>query len=244
MLPPSITALLLAGAALAAATTIPVSVGKNGLTFDPSMIHASVGDVIEFRYWPLNHSVVAGDFSSACRPASSGGFYSGFFPTKAGTVNSQVFRVTVSHTNPVPIYCAQNTGQHCRNGMVAVINPSEAQTLESYASLARSAGNAVAPPGGPFGGVVAPASNPGGMGVSSSSSAASSTAHSSSSSSASGGSTSAAQTTTVTTPPASSTTGGSATTTTSKPSGTGNAAAGVAVPVAGLVAVAVGAFFV
>ena len=87
MLTPSTTALLLAGAGLAAAATIPVSVGKNGLTFDPSMIHAAVGDVIEFRYWPLNHSVVAGDFSSACRPASSGGFNSGFFPTKAGTVN-------------------------------------------------------------------------------------------------------------------------------------------------------------
>ncbi len=87
MLPASTAALLLAGAGLATAATIPVSVGKNGLTFDPSTIHASVGDVVEFHYWPLNHSVVAGDFSSACRPASSGGFFSGFFPTKAGTVN-------------------------------------------------------------------------------------------------------------------------------------------------------------
>jgi len=42
--------------------------------------------------------------------------------------------------------------------MVAAINPAEAGslTLEAYASLARNAGNAVSPAGGPFGGVVAP----------------------------------------------------------------------------------------
>ena len=86
MLPP--TTLLLAGAGLTAAVTIiPVSVGKSGLTFAPDVIRAQVGDVIEFRYWPLNHSIVAGDFSHACRPAASNGFFSGFFSTRAGTVN-------------------------------------------------------------------------------------------------------------------------------------------------------------
>jgi plastocyanin len=88
------TTLLLAGAGLAAAVAIiPVSVGKSGLTFAPNVIHAQVGDVIEFRYWPLNHSVVAGDFSNACRPAASNGFFSGFFSTKAGTIN--VLRTTL-----------------------------------------------------------------------------------------------------------------------------------------------------
>ncbi len=82
------TTLLLAGADLAAAvTTIPVSVGKTGITFDPDVIQAQVGDVIEFRYWPLNHSVVAGDFYNACRPAAFNGFFSGFFPTEVGAVN-------------------------------------------------------------------------------------------------------------------------------------------------------------
>jgi plastocyanin len=86
MLSPTI--LLLAGTGLTAAVTIiPVSVGKSGLTFAPDMIRAQVGDVIEFRYWPLKHSVIAGDFSNACRPAASNGFFSGFFSTKAGTVN-------------------------------------------------------------------------------------------------------------------------------------------------------------
>ncbi|KAL2262261.1 hypothetical protein VTK26DRAFT_1943 [Humicola hyalothermophila] len=147
----------LAGQAFAA--TIPVSVGRDGLTFDPNVIHAHEGDVIEFRFWPRNHSVVAGDFHDGCRPArrEGDGFFSGFFPTEPGTVNDQVFRVTVTHTGPVPVYCSQNNGQHCRNGMVAVINPAGRFTLEAYAALARNVpgGNATSPQGGPFGGVVA-----------------------------------------------------------------------------------------
>ena len=101
------TTVLLAGAGLAAAATIPVSIGKNDMTFDPAIIHAAVGDVIEFRYWPWNHSVVAGDFSSACRPASSGGFFSGFFPTQAGTVN-----VTLPHFLPFPSPPTTNPTTH------------------------------------------------------------------------------------------------------------------------------------
>ncbi|KAH6632261.1 Cupredoxin, partial [Chaetomium tenue] len=134
----------------AAAATIPMSVGKNGLTFEPNMIHAQEGDVVEFRFWPRNHSVVAGHFNEACRPASENGFFSGFFPTQPDTVNAEVFRVTVTHTNPVPVYCSQNTGQHCKNGMVAVINPAGVGrlTLAAYAALARAAGNATSPPGG------------------------------------------------------------------------------------------------
>ncbi len=81
------TTLLLATASLSAASTIPVLVGKTGLTFEPNLIHANQGDVIEFQFFAKNHSVVAGDFTTACRPASSGGFYSGFFPTAAGVAN-------------------------------------------------------------------------------------------------------------------------------------------------------------
>jgi plastocyanin len=75
---------LLAATGIAAAATIPVSVGMNGLTFEPNEIHAQQDDVIEFRFWPRNHSVVAGDFNNACRPAEENGFFSGFFPTQQG----------------------------------------------------------------------------------------------------------------------------------------------------------------
>ncbi|KAK4240543.1 hypothetical protein C8A03DRAFT_41961 [Achaetomium macrosporum] len=231
MLSPS--ALLLVGlAAHAVATTIPVSVGRNGLTFEPNMIHAHEGDVIEFRFWPRNHSVVAGTFDSACRPASEGGFYSGFFPTQPGTVNAQVFRVTVTRTNPVPIYCSQNNGQHCKNGMVAVINPAGSGhlTLDAYAALAREAGNAVSPAGGGFGGEVAP-----NEAASSSSGSSSTTATGTVTETVTQIESAGTQTETET---------GVTTTATTTTTTTTTTTGSVAAPVAGLVAVALGAFFV
>jgi len=76
----------LVGQALAA-NTIPVAVGKDGLTFTPNIIRAHSGDVIEFRFWPRNHGVVAGDFEHAGRPTHRGGVFSGFFPAQPGMVN-------------------------------------------------------------------------------------------------------------------------------------------------------------
>lgn len=69
-------------ARLAAAETIIIESGNT--YFQPSNVNASVGDVLEFHFLPNNHSVVMGDFSSPCEPASTGGFYSGFLPSSKG----------------------------------------------------------------------------------------------------------------------------------------------------------------
>ncbi|KAK4159830.1 hypothetical protein QBC43DRAFT_121863 [Cladorrhinum sp. PSN259] len=150
---------LLIAAGLAAqqvsAIQFNVSVGRNGLTFEPNQIRAARDDVIEFRFWPRNHSVVAGRFNEACVPAAAGsGFYSGFLPTAPDTINAQVFRIRINNTDPIVFYCSQNNGQHCRNGMYGIINPTMggASTLSGYGQLARQAGNATSPSGGPFGG--------------------------------------------------------------------------------------------
>lgn len=67
------------------ATTTVVNVGQNGaFTFAPDTIQAQPGDVLEFHFFGLNHSVVMGDFANACQPAARGGFYSGFFPVSSG----------------------------------------------------------------------------------------------------------------------------------------------------------------
>jgi len=143
----------------------------------------------------------------------------------------------------MPIYCSQNTGQHCKNGMVAVINPAGVGrlTLEAYAALARNAGNATSPQGGAFGGQVAPNQAAASSTTASGGGGSTATQTGSSSQTETGGSetTQAAATTTTGTGGATTTT-----TTTGVPTRTGNAAAGVGVPVAGLMAVAVGAFFV
>lgn len=72
----------------ASAAIKPISVGRDGLTFDPNTTTAAIGDIIEFRFWARNHSVVAGHFTQACVPASRGGFFSGFIPTAAGARNA------------------------------------------------------------------------------------------------------------------------------------------------------------
>jgi plastocyanin len=69
--------------AVASAKTIRIDVGQSGLTFTPNDITAAVGDILEFHYHPTNHSVVAADFATPCKPKAEGGFYSGFFPTTA-----------------------------------------------------------------------------------------------------------------------------------------------------------------
>lgn len=80
----------------ASAVIKPISVGRDGLTFDPNTTTAAIGDIIEFRFWARNHSVVAGHFTQGCVPASRGGFFSGFIPTAAGARN-------VRTSSPYPI---------------------------------------------------------------------------------------------------------------------------------------------
>lgn len=80
-------------ARLSAAETIVIEGGNT--YFKPSSVNASVGDVLEFHFLPNNHSVVMGDLSKPCEPASTGGFYSGFLPTEDGQ-NVGLSRETVS----------------------------------------------------------------------------------------------------------------------------------------------------
>ncbi len=68
----------------ATAATVRIDVGQSGLTFSPNSATAAKGDIIEFHFHPINHSVVMGDFSNPCKPAQTGGFYSGFMPTSSG----------------------------------------------------------------------------------------------------------------------------------------------------------------
>lgn len=82
------TALL---ASSASAATISIAVGESGLTFSPNSTTAAVGDVLEFTFYPKNHTVVQGAFNSPCDVGSvTAGFYSGFMPTSSGT-NVSIF---------------------------------------------------------------------------------------------------------------------------------------------------------
>lgn len=94
-------------AARATAATTKINVGQSGLSFSPNSVTASMGDTLEFHFFPQNHSVVMGDFNNACQPASSGGFYSGFMPTSSGEavrslpLGPYLFSVTSSRHCPI-----------------------------------------------------------------------------------------------------------------------------------------------
>ncbi|KAF1995485.1 Cupredoxin, partial [Amniculicola lignicola CBS 123094] len=125
--------------ATALSATITVSVGKKGesadITFTPSSVKAAVGDIVQFKFWPKNHSVAQAAFAKPCEPLANG-FWSGYVPTTdLATAASTTFEYTVTNASaPVWFYCTQ--GQHCTNGMVGVINENTASgnTLEKFAA--------------------------------------------------------------------------------------------------------------
>lgn len=79
-------------AANAAAKTIQIKVGGNGLDFSPNSVKADKGDVIEYHFLKNKHSVVAGDFTKGCSPQTPGGFYSGTIDASGSTVSTRIMR--------------------------------------------------------------------------------------------------------------------------------------------------------
>ncbi|KAL7942233.1 Cupredoxin [Trichoderma barbatum] len=139
--------------AVASAKTVRIDVGKSPFTFTPNDIKADVGDILEFHYHPINHSVVAADFAAPCKPKAEGGFYSGWFPTKSGE-NENVFQVEVNDTKPIWFYCSQTVGNHCGAGMVGAVNANVNKTFDAFKSAAEKVTTNESPKNGPFGGKI------------------------------------------------------------------------------------------
>lgn len=64
--------------------THTVDVGEHGLSFDPDTITAAPGDMVEFHFYPGNHSVAQASFDNPCHPMSSSSFFSGFVGATGG----------------------------------------------------------------------------------------------------------------------------------------------------------------
>ncbi|ROW07943.1 hypothetical protein VMCG_03422 [Cytospora schulzeri] len=144
----------------ATAKTVKIRTTADAPFFDPTNTTADVGDILEFHFKAHNRSIVMGDYDRPCQPASSGGFYSGFFvEADTTTENSTVFRVTVNDTNHIVYYCSQNDpdfGNHCKNdGMAGVVNEPDLDKLQAYRDAAALVNTSVTPASGPFGGVFA-----------------------------------------------------------------------------------------
>ncbi|KAF8477241.1 Cupredoxin [Kalaharituber pfeilii] len=136
-----------------------VQVGdKDGsLRFYPEELQAKVGELVQFQFWPRNHSVAQSTFNEPCKPIGDSasangtvGFFSGFMPVTAEDEFMPTFTITVNQTGPIWYYCA--TGPHCQRGMAGVINPptnNPERTLAKYKEAANQTTTGV--PGGPPG---------------------------------------------------------------------------------------------
>lgn len=73
----------------ASSATQMVDVGEDGFTFDPDTIHIASGGVVEFHFYPGDHSVVQAAFDNPCHPMSDTSFFSGFMASaNDGSVSS------------------------------------------------------------------------------------------------------------------------------------------------------------
>ena len=61
---------------------------EGALIFDPDTVIASMNDVINFHFYPINHSIAQSSFAMPCQPLSGGvgqlPIFSGFFPVETG----------------------------------------------------------------------------------------------------------------------------------------------------------------
>jgi len=96
-----------------------VQVGNGGLTFSPNSFNASIGDIVEFQFYPPLHSVAQSNFENPCSPRNGTGvtsFYSGPVSTTSGS-NANVFSLMINDTSTIWVYCGVPT--HCESGMSA-----------------------------------------------------------------------------------------------------------------------------
>ncbi|CCD45916.1 hypothetical protein BofuT4_P049340.1 [Botrytis cinerea T4] len=127
-----------------AVPTHVISVGIEGLQFTPSELSANVSDVIEFRFYPQNHSVARAEYGSnrACIPyevtgINKQGFWSGFHPINVVLNDPPKFQVVVNDTNPIFFYCSAPGACH-EDGMIGVVNANSTQTLTSQLEYAKN----------------------------------------------------------------------------------------------------------
>ncbi|RPA97272.1 hypothetical protein L873DRAFT_1691497 [Choiromyces venosus 120613-1] len=104
---------------------VQVGDAAGALKFYPEVVTAVPGDLVQFQFYPRNHSVAQSSFDKPCQPLAptngSAGFWSGFMPVSASSTRMPVFSILINDTQPIWFYCA--AARHCQGGMTGVINP-------------------------------------------------------------------------------------------------------------------------
>ncbi|KAI0362650.1 hypothetical protein OH77DRAFT_1416917 [Trametes cingulata] len=136
-------ALLPVGVALAQ-TTHTVKVGENGtFTFNPNVVTANNGDVIQFQFLSKNHTVTQSTFNAPCSNITDAsgtvtGVDSGYQFVPGNATSFPVWSITVNNASaPLWFYCRQ--ANHCQMGMVFAVNPTQDKSYDLFkANAAKS----------------------------------------------------------------------------------------------------------
>ncbi|KAL3417483.1 hypothetical protein PVAG01_10493 [Phlyctema vagabunda] len=128
--------------------THTIAVGAQGHKFTPSFIQAQPGDVVSFRFYPLNHSVARAAFGQPCIPyeytgINHVGFWSGFKPVAVVLSDPPVYNLLINDTDPIFFYCFSPGA--CQDGMVGAINPNATQAFDAQHDQALEATLALSP---------------------------------------------------------------------------------------------------
>jgi hypothetical protein len=97
--------------------------------------------VIEFDFYPTNHSVIRAEYQYPCIPYEDTGvdkigFFSGFKPVDAILTDPPKFFLTINDSNPIFYYCGA-PGSCINYQMVGVINPNASTSLVTQKQLAK-----------------------------------------------------------------------------------------------------------
>lgn len=120
--------------------THTIQVGLLDHKMRPEITEAAVGDIIEFDFYPLNHSIVRAEYGFPCIPyemtgSSKKGFYSGFYPVDKVLDNPPKWSVRVNDTEPIFFYCSA-PGSCTTWGMVGGINLNSSMSIDRQRTLA------------------------------------------------------------------------------------------------------------
>ncbi|KAL7268894.1 hypothetical protein RUND412_008463 [Rhizina undulata] len=136
--------------AASGAVTHVVSVAKANFQFTPNTINASIGDIIRFEFYPVNHSVVRMDYNSPCvpyglvNPGYTGWIWSGFMPVAQFLNPAPSWELTIDTLEPQPFYCS---APDACNGeqMVGIINPNASTPIAALIKAASQASYDLSP---------------------------------------------------------------------------------------------------
>jgi hypothetical protein len=112
-----------------------VTVGAAGkLVFQPNESYAEIGDVVEFNFLALNHTLTQSSLSDPCTDV--GGFSTGFNQFNPQNVSGRfVVQYAVTTLNPQWFFCAQTKPvSHCHAGMTFALNRDSARSRSDVPS--------------------------------------------------------------------------------------------------------------